>query len=100
MGNVYNADDFQYRVKFAASYISAKKPSTRRFDTCFEMWDGDAVAAALVRRVDKQPGTKLAANLFKYIGEDGARKASDRLGPNLNEEARKLRYDAQERRSL
>lgn len=96
--DVYEATAFQARVNFAAAYIAAGKKSTRRFDTCFEMWDGDAVAAALVRRADKRPTGNLAANLFRYIGEKEARECSARLGKNLGAEAARIR-DEQQRRS-
>ena len=51
--SVYNANDFQYRVDFAANVISRMGRTTRNFDTCFEMYDGQAVAAALMRRAER-----------------------------------------------
>ena len=70
--NVYNPDAYAYRVQFAASVISKGANATRRFDTCFEMYDGCAVAAALVRRVLANPSSKLAANIWSYIGRETA----------------------------
>lgn len=70
MFSVYDPDNFMGRVNFAASYISAGRPTTRSFDTCFEMNDGDAVATALYRRVQKNPNTKLAQNIWRYLTEN------------------------------
>jgi hypothetical protein len=89
--SVYDPENFIGRVNLAASYIAAGRHTTRTFDTCFEMWDGDAVAAALVRRADANPSGKLAKNLFHYITEDTAREASVRLGSDLAAEAAKQR---------
>ena len=44
-------------------------PITRNVDTCFEMYDGLAVAAALIRRARGNPAGTLAKNLPKYISE-------------------------------
>ena len=68
--SVYSSYDFQYRVDFAASVISRMGRVTRNFDTCFEMYDGDAVAAALIRRVRANPVGPLAKHLPKYIREE------------------------------
>lgn len=54
------------------------------------MFDGDAVAAALVRRAENNP--RLAANLYRYIGEAGAKEAATRLaGQKLATAARAMR---------
>lgn len=66
MTNLY--EDFAGRVNFAARAMVAGQRSTRRFDSCFEMHDGDAVATALYRRARKNP--KLRAVLFKYLSRD------------------------------
>ncbi len=60
---------FQARVNLAAAYISAGRPHSRAFDDCFEMHDGDFVATALWRRVQKRPNTNLAMNIHKYLGK-------------------------------
>ena len=72
--DVYKASAFEDRVNYAASVISAGKVFTngRHFDTCFEMNDGDFVAAALIRRTVKNPNTKLAQNIFRFLGRDRA----------------------------
>ena len=69
MKNVYDPDQFAYRVEFAAAVIRRKGEHTRRFDTCFEMNDGDAVAAALWRRAAADPAGRLAANIRHYLRE-------------------------------
>ena len=41
---------YQYRVNFAASYMVRGITDSRALDNCFEMFDGDFVVTALVRR--------------------------------------------------
>lgn len=77
--SVYDTEDFAGRVKLAAAYISARREATRTFDTCFEMSDGDAVAVALYRRTLKNPGTKLAANIWRYLGQESVTRAAEKL---------------------
>lgn len=85
-------DDFAGRVAFAARVISSGDRTSRRFDGCFEMYDGDMVAAALVRRAQARPGTKLAANLFRYLDRESVTAAAQRLsGKDLEAEARVAR---------
>lgn len=64
--SVYDSEAFAERVNFAAAYISAGREATRRFDTCFEMCDGTAVAVAVYRRARRNP--KLMRNLWRYLG--------------------------------
>ncbi len=52
--NVYEPEAFQARVAYAAVCL-VEGIQSRRFDTCFEMFDGDAVVVALVRRARKNP---------------------------------------------
>lgn len=63
-------EGFKKRVNFAANYISAGRKTTRTFDSCFENYDGDAVATALVRRAQAKPNGKLAKNLWRYISKE------------------------------
>ncbi len=72
---VYEKDAFHYRVEFAASVIARGGNTTRNFDTCFEMHDGDSVSAALVRRAKANPNSSLAQNLFRYITKESAEAA-------------------------
>lgn len=41
---------YQYRVNFAANYMMRGITNSRALDNCFEMFDGDFVVTALVRR--------------------------------------------------
>lgn len=95
---VYNDDAFEERVNFAANYISNRRPTSRRFDACFEMHDGDLVVTALIRRAQKRPNGNLATNLFRYIGKDGALKAASQFAhverSDLKHEAAKMRHEA------
>jgi hypothetical protein len=55
------------RINYAARIIREGRNTSRRFDSCFEMYDGDAVVAALVTRSAKC--AKLRANLPRYIAQ-------------------------------
>ena len=65
MPSPYDTDAFATRVNFSAGYIAAGRQTTRTFDTCYEMNDGDAVAVAVYRRARRNP--KLRANLWRYL---------------------------------
>jgi hypothetical protein len=75
---------FSRRVDTAAAYISGGRRTSRTFDSCFEMWDGDAVAVALLRRAEKRPGTRLAANLSRYLARHHVEAAADRQPTGLS----------------
>ena len=54
------------RINYAARFISeGRRPTTRQFDTCFEMNDGEEVYQVLLKRAVKNP--KLAANIHQYL---------------------------------
>lgn len=93
---VYHAADFNARVTLAAQTIARGGETSRKFDTCFEMHDGDAVVAALVRRARSNP--VLAKNLPRYISADSLAAAPQNLADheNLTGWARELRLKAQE----
>lgn len=74
MTSVYQDDNFQGRVNLAASYISAGRQTTRTFDSCFEMYDGAAVAQALYRRTIRNPNTNLAKNIWRYLSKETIEK--------------------------
>jgi len=93
---VYQSDNFAGRVNLAASYISKGRNTSRTFDTCFEMGDGDAVATALVRRAKKNPGGKLALNLYRYISKHSATEAAEKL---VDIKTRDLKLEAAKQRS-
>jgi prenyltransferase beta subunit len=71
----YEPNNFEGRVNYAARCISSGHihgRNERIFDTCFEMWDGDQVAAALVRRILLQPHSRLADKLFTVLDRERA----------------------------
>lgn len=49
------ANAFRARVDYASFAFLEDRTDSRAFDTCFEMWDGDAVVTALVRRAAVVP---------------------------------------------
>ena len=66
---IHELDGFWNRVSYACAVIARRAGTTRQFDICFEMFDGDAVAAAVVRRAKARPDGPLARNLFpRYLG--------------------------------
>lgn len=93
MPSLNDPENFAGRVNFAAFVITQGRRTSRSFDNCFENYDGDAVAAALVRRARKNE--RLAANLFRYISERTALEAEERLaGQKLATAAREMRAKA------
>ena len=90
MSALNRPDNFTGRVNYAAAVISSGRRTTRSFDNCFENHDGDAVAAALVRRAEKNE--RLRTNLPRYINADMAyRNHADYQGRDLKEVSRELR---------
>lgn len=90
MPTVYTSENFAGRVNYAALVISKQRKTTRSFDTCFEMFDGDAVAAAIWRRSLKNP--TLAQNLPQYLTPSRCEECYHRYaGQNLNKVAQALR---------
>ena len=62
------ADSFQQRVNYAAQGILNHETKSREFDACFEMHDGDLVAAALVRRARHNADLYAAILLWQTKG--------------------------------
>ena len=94
MSSLNDPENFAGRVNFAAFIIMQGRNTSRAFDNCFENNDGDAVAAALVRR--SRTNERLAANLFRYINEQTATEAAKRLeGQKLATAARAMRAASQ-----
>lgn len=96
MPNVYDPDEFMVRVNFAAATITRGGAHTRRFDTCFEMYDGDLVVTALVRRADKNPNlrdaiTRQWRGTFPQSWLDSAAKYASVPTRELKREAAKMR---------
>jgi hypothetical protein len=59
---------FQQRVNYAAQSIRNQDTKNREFDSCFEMHDGDLVAAALVRRARQDAELYAAMLLWQTKG--------------------------------
>lgn len=86
--------DFKGRVNFVARAMLAGSEPTRRFFGCFEMEDGDAVCAALVRRARKSP--RLASVLYRYLTRARVDETAAKLeGRNLEKEAARMRADSE-----
>ena len=93
MSALNRPDNFAGRVNYAAEVIAAGRSTSRAFDNCFENSDGDAVAAAMVRRAQKNP--RLAANLWRYIDRQRAEDAAAKLaGKRLPAEAERMRAES------
>lgn len=91
--SVYQPDNFSQRVSLATTTIKRKGSTTRHFNTCFEMCDGRAVAAAIWRKALNEPS--LMENLPHYINVDMARESAKQYaGRKLHEVARELRAEA------
>tara|TARA_R110000796_G_scaffold9452_7_gene32204 strand:+ start:1745 stop:2146 length:402 start_codon:yes stop_codon:yes gene_type:complete len=95
---VYEPDNYQARVDFAAGYISGGRETTRAFDTCFEMYDGCAVALKIYRRAQKNPQSKMAQNLYRYLCRESLGELADKYAHipdnKISNLAAQLRYDA------
>jgi hypothetical protein len=93
MSRLNDPENFRGRVKYAAQVIACGRRPTRAFDNCFENYDGDEVATAILRRSKKN--TRLAANLHRYLSMASIEAAADRLAdvstPELPEVARRTR---------
>lgn len=101
MPSVYDTENFAGRVNLAALYISEGRDSSRSFDTCFEMDDGEAVGLALYRRAQKTPDGALARNLSRYLQPEHleANAARNAHRQNLAAWARELRERADKART-
>ncbi len=75
--SVYDPEAFAERVQLAARVIAEGRPTSRRFDTCCEMGDGDEVAVMVYRRSLNNP--KIAANIWRYFSRAAVMAAVDRL---------------------
>lgn len=82
--NVYDPQQRAYRVDFACRHILRRGGhESRRFDTCFEMGDGDEVAARVYKRALKNP--RLMAALPRYLRVDMCLENYNRIfGPILD----------------
>lgn len=65
MSQVYIEANYTGRVLHASRVIRSGGEADRVFDTCFEMYDGDAVAVALYRI--SRGDDALRRNIWRYI---------------------------------
>jgi hypothetical protein len=77
MSRLNDPENFRGRVNYAAKVIAYGRRPTRAFDNCFENYDGDEVATAILRRSRKNP--RLAANLRRYLSLVSVEAAAERL---------------------
>lgn len=103
--SVYDSERFHERVNYAARCLLAGSTSSRAFDTCFEMFDGDMVVTALVRRAEQQPHLSQAIidwyskdEKFPQTWIDAAAKYVNVT--NLAAKAREIRNRERERNRL
>ena len=95
-------ESYQYRVNLAANYMMRGISNSRALDNCFEMFDGDLVVTALVRRAMKN--RKLWEAIarqwsagFPQSWIDTANKYAGISTRNLPAAAAKMRADAESR---
>jgi hypothetical protein len=77
MSRLNDPENFRGRVNYAAKVIAYGRRPTRAFDNCFENYDGDEVATAILRRSKKN--ARLAANLQRYLSLASIEAAAERL---------------------
>lgn len=63
----------QDRVDFACAFVLSGRVTTREFDACFEMGDGDEVAARVYRRALSSPALMDAVK--RYLNLESMRRA-------------------------
>jgi len=93
MSRLNDPENFRGRVSYAAQVIAYGRSPTRSFDNCFENYDGDEVATAILRRSRKN--ARLAANLQRYLSLSSIKAAAEQLADvptrKLPEVARRTR---------
>nr|WP_295468861.1 hypothetical protein [Mesorhizobium sp.] len=93
MSRLNDPENFRGRVNYAAQVIAYGRRPTRAFDNCFENYDGDEVATAILRRSKKN--ARLAANLQRYLSlatiEPAPKRLADVPTRKLPEVARQTR---------
>ena len=62
-------ETFPNRVEYAAICILNQTTRSREFDNCFEMYDGDVLVAALIRKAETQPELRTAIALWQSHGK-------------------------------
>jgi hypothetical protein len=96
----YKPQSFQARVNYAIDIIVRKAPACRTFDACFENWDGDVVAAAILRRAEHDP--VLAENYGLYLSRKLGEQAALRFAIHSDEDLKRVaaKYRREGRASL
>jgi hypothetical protein len=92
MSNAINATRAQDRANIAAAIISRDGGVTREFENCFEMGDGDKVAAILFRRILKNGTSRLAKNLPRFLHPGTSTRLCVQAGTLTQEEASHALY--------
>ncbi len=77
MSRVYDPKEQKARVNFVCARILSGAQTTRTFDSCLEMGDGDEVAANVYRRALKNP--RLMEALPRYLVVDMCKKSYDTI---------------------
>ncbi|CCV16365.1 hypothetical protein [Mesorhizobium sp. STM 4661] len=77
MSRLNDPENFRGRVNYAAQVIAYGRRPTRAFDNCFENYDGDEVATAILRRSRKN--ARLGSNLQRYLSLASIEAAAERL---------------------
>lgn len=89
----FKPQSFEGRVRYAADLIASGARPCRAFDSCFENYDGDAVA--VLRQAAKIPA--LAQNFGRYLNRSRAAADAERWkhlsDEELKREAARLRRE-------
>lgn len=81
-------DEFTRRVNLALSLIQTGQISTRAFDACFEMYDGELVAVAVYRRTQANPA--LIERLWRGLGREITLAAVTQYAPFADQDLPRL----------
>jgi hypothetical protein len=91
----FKPQSFNGRVRYAADLIASGARLCRAFDSCFENYDGDAVAVAILRQAATNPD--LARNFGRYLNRPRAEADAERWkhfnDEQLRREAARLRRE-------
>jgi len=84
----FKPQSFAARVRYAADLIASGARPCRAFDSCFENYDGDAIAAALIRQA--ATNRDLEHNLGRYFNRARAEEAAEQWQHLSDEELKRL----------
>lgn len=77
--SVYDLENFGGRVVYAAQIMRSGGETCRRFDTCFEMYDGNEVATTLWRMAQTDSKLMSAFMSRQYLCPDSVRATAQNL---------------------